>query len=104
MCAPTLGNERQNAVTQQNRQQNDHADGGADKDQLMEGISTAQHFDHGVHNRDAEHREQQIKNSFKVQGGLLFSDYLVWRQDAGTLSDRGTAGDTTLDADRHAYT
>jgi len=71
MRTPTLRIERHNPVTQQNWQQNDHADEGTDKDQLMQGIAATQHLDHGVHDRNAEHREQQIKNGFDVHVLLL---------------------------------
>ena len=97
MCAPALGIERQNAVTQQNRQQNDHADGGADKDQLMEGISTAQHFDHGVHDRDAEHREQQIKNGFEVQAWFLVAGGLTRKSNTAVPMSGEFARDSTPD-------
>jgi len=37
----------------------------------MQGVSAAQHLDHGIHDRDAEHCEQQIKNGFEVQVWFL---------------------------------
>ena len=63
--------KRHDTVTEQDRQQNHHADRSTDKHQLMQGVSAAQHLDHGIHDRDAEHREQQIKNGFEVQMWFL---------------------------------
>ena len=67
MRARPLGVECHDTVTEQDRQQNHHADRRTDKHQLMQSISPAQHLDHGIHDRDTEHREQQIKNGFEVQ-------------------------------------
>ena len=71
MRTRALGVKRHDPVTEQDRQQNRHANRSADKHQLMQGISATQHLDHGIHDRDAEHREQQIKNGFEVQVWLL---------------------------------
>ena len=46
----------------------------------MQGIPTAQHFDHGIHDRDAEHGEQQIKNGFAAQ-----VEGVVTKEDADAL-------------------
>ena len=71
MRSRPLGIKRHDAVTEQDRQQNRHADRSTDKHQLRWGVSAAQHLDHGIHDRDAEHREQQIKNGFEVQVWFL---------------------------------
>ena len=71
MRTPTLGVKGHDAVAQQNRKQNDHTEKSTDKDQLMQGIAATQHLDDSIHDRDAEHGQQQIKNGFEVQDDYL---------------------------------
>ena len=71
MRTGSAGMQSHDPMPKQHRQQDHQTDGSTDENQLVQRIAAAQHFDHGIHDRDAEHGQQQIKNSFEVQDDYL---------------------------------